>query len=266
MEIALLPNKKTPHEVGRTPYRGDCCDYPGCPQQGAIDISKIVSAVRKYFDAPVRPQRNQRKSDDGQHQESSTNRIVCHTFLPAGIVALDEIAGTPKYRDAMITMGRKFKWQPAPRPYHADDQCVSQIYLELYLKGPDSAMLQPTKQRFDFILAHPANGSLRTEASGEQRRWTWCDALFMAPPAWIRLYKATGDRRYVDFMDQEWWATSDFLYDRSEHLFFRDRSYFDKREANGAKIFWSRGNGWVMAGLARVLPLLPGREIYRLTS
>jgi len=183
--------------------------------------------------------------------------------LYAGIMALDEIAGTPKYRDAMIAMGAKFKWEPAPRPYHADDQCISQIYLALYLKRPDPVMLRPTKARFDFILAHPVNSDLRMGVSGEQRRWSWCDALFMAPPAWIRLYQATGDHRYLDFMDKEWWATSDFLYDRNDHLFFRDSSYFDKREANGAKLFWSRGNGWVMAGLARVLPLLPADHPHR---
>jgi rhamnogalacturonyl hydrolase YesR len=79
----------------------------------------------------------------------------------------------------------------------------------------------------------------------------------MGPPAWIRLYKATDDRRYLEFMDKEWWATSDFLYDKEEHLYFRDSTYFEKREANGKKIFWSRGNGWVMAGLARVLEILP---------
>ncbi|HUB86324.1 MAG TPA: DUF4861 family protein, partial [Verrucomicrobiae bacterium] len=42
-----------------------------------------------------------------------------------------------------------------------------------------------------------------------------------------------------------------------EHLFFRDSTYFDKQETNGQKIFWSRGNGWVMAGLVRMLQYLP---------
>jgi hypothetical protein len=58
-------------------------------------------------------------------------------------------------------------------------------------------------------------------------------------------------------MIREWKATSDFLYDKDEHLYFRDRSYFSKKEANGTKVFWSRGNGWVMAGLVRVLQILP---------
>ena len=73
----------------------------------------------------------------------------------------------------------------------------------------------------------------------------------------MRLYAATGDRKYLDAMNQLWWRTSDYLYDSEEHLYFRDSTYFAKREANGRKIFWSRGNGWVMGGLVRVLQLLP---------
>ena len=46
----------------------------------------------------------------------------------------------------------------------------------------------------------------------------------------------------------EWWVTSNLLYDAKEHFYSRDTSYLDKREANGNKIFWSRGNGWVIAG------------------
>ena len=183
--------------------------------------------------------------------------------LYTGVMALNEIAGTPKYHDAMVLMGKKFDWQLAPRRYHADDHCVGQTYLELFLQDRDAAMLGPVKERFDFILAHPATNVLDFKTPHAGDRWSWCDALFMGPPAWIRQYKATGDQRYLDFMDSEWRATSDFLYDTNEHLFFRDSTYFQKREANGAKIFCSRGNGWVMGGLARVLKYLPPEHPHR---
>jgi len=88
--------------------------------------------------------------------------------------------------------------------------------------------------------------------------WWWCDALFMAPPTLARLYKATGKVEYLDFMDREWWITSKLLYDPEEHLYFRDATYLSKHEANGRKLFWSRGNGWVMGGIARVLDYMPG--------
>jgi rhamnogalacturonyl hydrolase YesR len=177
--------------------------------------------------------------------------------LYTGLMALSRISDDPKYHDAMLAMGRQQEWKPAKRVYHADDHCVCQTYLELYLEHHDAAMLEPTKARFDFILANPRTNDLHFNIKGATDRWAWCDALFMGPPAWLRLYAATGDKRYLDFMDREWRATSDFLYDPAEHLFYRDSSYFDRREAGGQKIFWSRGNGWVLAGLARVLPLLP---------
>jgi hypothetical protein len=79
----------------------------------------------------------------------------------------------------------------------------------------------------------------------------------MAPATWLRMAKATGRQEYLDFMVQHWWQTSDYLYDADEHLYFRDDRFFARRERNGRKVFWSRGNGWVMAGLARVLQDLP---------
>src|SRR5262249_13923388 len=126
-----------------------------------------------------------------------------------------------------------------------------------YLKDHDTKMLAATKERFEAILANPATNDLHFQIKGARNRWAWCDALFMGPPAWVRLYAATNDKRYLDFMDREFQATSDFLYDKSEHLYYRDSTYFEKREGNGKKVFWSRGNGWVFAGLARVLPVLP---------
>jgi rhamnogalacturonyl hydrolase YesR len=75
----------------------------------------------------------------------------------------------------------------------------------------------------------------------------------MGPPAWARLAAATGDARYLDHAIAAWWRTSDYLYDTDAHLYYRDSNYFARREANGRKVFWARGNGWVMAGLARTL-------------
>ncbi len=177
--------------------------------------------------------------------------------LYAGMMALSQVADSPAYHDAMMEMGRKHDWKPAKRIYHADDHCVSQTYAELYYQHRDPAMIAPTIERFDFILANAPTNELNFRVKGAQQRWAWCDALFMSPPAWLRLYLATGDKRYVEYMDKEWKATSDYLYDKEEHLYFRDSTYFEKREANGKKVFWSRGNGWVMGGLARVLQVMP---------
>jgi rhamnogalacturonyl hydrolase YesR len=82
----------------------------------------------------------------------------------------------------------------------------------------------------------------------------------MAPPAWIALTRATGDERYLAHADAEFWATTGYLYDRGEHLYYRDSRYLSQRDAQGRKIFWGRGNGWVFAGLARILTDLPARH------
>jgi rhamnogalacturonyl hydrolase YesR len=78
----------------------------------------------------------------------------------------------------------------------------------------------------------------------------------MAPAAFIELSRQTGDRRYLDFAMREFWATTDFLYDPAERLYYRDSRFFERRDAKGRKEFWSRGNGWVFGGMARVIPML----------
>jgi rhamnogalacturonyl hydrolase YesR len=178
----------------------------------------------------------------------------------AGMMALVGISGDAQYRDAMLAMAETNQWKPGPRPYHADDQCVGQTYAELYFLYRDPKMLAPLRERFDAILSHPSDA---TNLDFSQPRgkaselWSWCDSLFMAPPAWARLTMATGDDKYLNFAITNWWRTTDYLYDTNEHLFFRDSTYFSKREANGQKVFWSRGNGWVMGGLVRMLQFLP---------
>jgi unsaturated rhamnogalacturonyl hydrolase len=175
-----------------------------------------------------------------------------------GIMALARISASPRFENALIRIGESQNaWQLGPRPYHADDHAVGQVYADLYLRHKDPKMIAPLRERFDWILAHPSEGTLEFIGDDRGDRWSWCDSLFMAPPAWLRLYAATHDRVYLDYMVTNWWRTSDYLYDKEEHLYFRDSTYFDKREANGRKVFWSRGNGWVMAGLARVLEYLP---------
>src|ERR1700756_1373572 len=110
-------------------------------------------------------------------------------------------------------------------------------------------MILPTETQFDALTTQPHDPAKPV--------WWWCDALFMAPPVWARLYSATHDMAYLNYMDREWWITSRLLYDPREHLFFRDATFLNKHEANGQKLFWSRGNGWVMAGLSRVLEEMP---------
>ena len=118
-------------------------------------------------------------------------------------------------------------------------------------------MIAPALSRFEEMLQTPFDESLEFTNEKIAREWVWCDALFMSPPALALATSATDDRRYADLMDRLWWKTTDYLYDKEEHLYSRDSRFFGQREVNGKKVFWSRGNGWVLAGLARVLQYLP---------
>ena len=79
----------------------------------------------------------------------------------------------------------------------------------------------------------------------------------MGPPGWVGLSQATQDPRYLAYADKEYRATAALLFDGSRGLFYRDSSYFGKDGAHGEPIFWSRGNGWVYAGLTWILTMLP---------
>ena len=178
--------------------------------------------------------------------------------LYAGMMALDGVSKSPRFRETMRMIGETNQWQLGPRVYHADDHCVGQMYAEQWFRHHDPKMIAPLRARFDEILTNPPpvpTLDFTKRRAGD--RWSWCDSLFMAPPTWIRLWAATKDQRFLDFAVTNWWVTSDYLYDTNEHLYFRDSTYFEKRESNGQKVFWSRGNGWVMGGLVRMLQYLP---------
>jgi unsaturated rhamnogalacturonyl hydrolase len=169
--------------------------------------------------------------------------------LYAGFITASETLPNSRYEAAMVGVGNKFDWKLGPREAHADDQAIGQTYVELYRRHHDAKMVAPLRKQFDALM---------TKSDDLNRPvWWWCDALFMAPRVWAGLAQETGEKSYLDYMDREWWVTSDLLYDSKEHLYSRDATFLNKYEANGKKIFWSRGNGWVLAGLARVLEAMP---------
>lgn len=182
--------------------------------------------------------------------------------LYVGMVKWAAMTDSEKYYDWLIGIGREYEWQLHDRIYHADDHTVGQLYIDLHRKYDDESMIKPTIKQFEFIMHHPAKTALNWRTPYHQDRWNWCDALFMSPPIWAKLYKETGEKKYLDFMVEEFKATTDFLFDEEENLYYRDESYMGKLD-NGTKIFWSRGNGWVFAGLTNIInELEPGTEEY----
>lgn len=173
-----------------------------------------------------------------------------------GLFDWAEASGNKDYFDFMNRIFSRYYWQLGNRMYHGDDLCVGQAYLDMYAKYKKENMLIPTKARLDWILDNPPADNIDI-TKGKSDRWWWCDALYMTPAVFTRLYMLTGDKKYLKFAHQEYLACYDHLYDKEEHLFYRDANYFGKQNAEGKKIFWSRGNGWVLAGLAEILKTLP---------
>jgi len=181
--------------------------------------------------------------------------------------ALTELADRdPRYRTVLLDLGRAQQWRLGDRPFHADDQLIGQVWLWAARHGAGDAATAPMRAYFDNLLANRPISALAfipNENGGDPpctTRWCWCDALFMAPPTLLKLARATGDDRYARFAHAEFAATKAYLFDPGEHLFFRDSRFFDRRDAAGRKLFWSRGNGWVMAGLVRIIETLDRRD------
>ncbi|MGB7546976.1 MAG: glycoside hydrolase family 88 protein [Terracidiphilus sp.] len=229
-----------PPPAAQADSSGDDAANPG-PLARDLSPALTPRAIRKAM----------RKMADWQLRtgESRFSTDWTYAALYDGLLAASRATGDKRYHDAVLRFAERTGWKLGPRFAHADDEAVAQSYLELYLEHPAPERIAAIRAEADNLLPRPDDP--------DKDLWWWCDALFMAPPALARLAKATGDRRYLEYMDREWWLTSGHLYDPTEHLYARDASFLRQHEKNGARLFWSRGNGWVLAGLARVLDSMP---------
>jgi unsaturated rhamnogalacturonyl hydrolase len=244
---AQVAQPKAPDAQAATPLameRASAGDSPDDPGPLATDLSSALTqtAVRKAA----------QKVADWQlaRAEPIFNQQWTYAALYDGLLAASKTTGDLRYRDATVKMASRFDWKLVEARFpHADDMALGQSYLDLYLEKHEPVRIASTKAILDRLIVRPDDP--------DKLLWWWCDALFMAPPVLARMFAATGDHRYLNYMDREWWQTSASLYDPAEHLYFRDSRYLTQKEKNGQKIFWSRGNGWVMGAFAKVLEVMP---------
>ncbi|WP_448250125.1 glycoside hydrolase family 88/105 protein [Thalassotalea agariperforans] len=187
-----------------------------------------------------------------------------------GLARWAEITENPVYFNYLREHGAKQDWKLGDRRYHADDHVIAQYYLHIHELDQDAAIIKPLITELDAILETPPTSSLDFIPKGKilaegydhdcQKRWCWSDALFMSPPVWFHLSKVTGDDKYAEYADREYKAVTDYLLDTEFNLYFRDSRFLERRETNGAKIFWSRGNGWVYSGLTQIIDFLPNDD------
>jgi rhamnogalacturonyl hydrolase YesR len=227
---------------------------PVCAQVGVRPASQISGDTTDWM----------KKVADWQLTQSAWDSSVTweRGALHAGMMACYEATKDETYLDKCRQYAEKFNWQLASTSHHADNNAVGQVFLELYLLDQqDPVRYDGTSRSFKTVSDGHVSlwPTFNCNTTSDSNVWWWCDALFMAPPGLVRLSRATGDLSYINLMHKMWEDTQNCLYDTDEHLFFRDIGYFypAKQNCNGDKMFWSRGNGWVIAGTARVLQYLP---------
>lgn len=201
-----------------------------------------VPAMRRVFDWQVaHPWSNQQPIE----HRWGYRGWVQGAFL-TGVMEASRATNDPAYLAYARARSEANGWQLGPRLEHADDHIVGQTYLELHELAPKTSRIESTRATFDELLRKPKSG---------RELWSWCDALYMSPPTLAKLARVTQEPRYLAALDRLYWDSVEAFYDPAEKLFYRDQRFVSPKE--GPKIFWSRGNGWVIAGLARMLDELP---------
>jgi len=137
-----------------------------------------------------------------------------------------------------------------------DWQIAFQTYIDLYNldKMKDPAKIARAKEVMEYQMSTPNNDY-----------WWWVDGLYMVMPVMTKLYSITNNQQYLDKLAEYFAYANSIMFDPEENIYYRDAKYLypKHKTVNGKKDFWSRGNGWVFAGLAKVLADIPTDSKYR---
>jgi unsaturated rhamnogalacturonyl hydrolase len=152
-----------------------------------------------------------------------------------GVIALKKVNNAPVYDRFLYNIGEKHNWDVGPFRLFADDYCIAQMYTAMYLEHREPKMITKWTKLADSIVRRQFNDSLDISANKTHKEWAWCDALYMGPTGLALLTKATGNQQYLNKADTLWWKTSAYLYDKQEHLYYRDNRFFTQREKKRAK-------------------------------
>ena len=177
-----------------------------------------------------------------------------------GLMALHSIYPANRYYDYAYQWGETHKWgmrRDDTTTRNADNYCCAQTYIDLYNLTPEPKMLTKTKGTMNMLINTP-----------QVNDWTWIDAIQMGMPVLAKMSKLTGDPRYNEKAWEMYSWTRDSLagglFNEKEGLWWRDKDFVPPyKEPNGKNCYWSRGNGWVVAALVRVLDEIPADAPHR---
>jgi unsaturated rhamnogalacturonyl hydrolase len=234
--------------------------YPS--KQSVLDV--LVSANQYFMSAWPDPSTNA----DATHTSDIWTRGVYYE----GLLALYALKPDPAYYNYAVAWGVVHTWgiRGGPTNTIADDQCAGQTYIDLYRISPDP-------QRIAAITS--SIGVMRSSAV--VNNWWWIDAIQMSMPIFAKLGVLQNDSGYFDKMYALYNYTKRSggaftaqstapatpgkpLYNTVDHLWWRDDTFDPPfTTPNGLPSYWSRGNGWVLAALTRVLDILPTTDAHR---
>jgi len=171
-----------------------------------------------------------------------------------GLMALYNIDRDKDYLDYALQWGEKHHWNLSggAQTRHADYQCCGQTYIDVYRLNQQPIQIKAIKDNIDAMVNSDGVGD-----------WTWIDAIQMAMPIFVKLGVTYNDTKYFDKMYALYSHTKykeggNGLYNPEDKLWWRDKDFVPPyKEPNGEDCYWSRGNGWVVAALVRVLEELP---------
>lgn len=135
-----------------------------------------------------------------------------------------------------------------------DYQICFQTYADLYNLEPDTNKIARAREVMEYQMSTPNNDY-----------WWWADGLYMVMPVMTKLYNITKNPLYLEKLHEYLAYADSIMYDAEAGLYYRDGKYVypKHKSVNGKKDFWARGDGWVLAGLAKVLKDLPETDKYR---
>ena len=237
----------------------------------ANEVMNILRQVNNYFMAkhsdPTLP------TNVGRIRPSS---LWTRGVYYEGLMALYEIDADERYIDYTDRWACFHQWTPrnGVQTNDADDQCCGQTYVDRYLQSGGKEKIIHVITNLNNQMSTPntkasVKQALReTNANGELYGWwTWIDAIQMAMPLYMQVYKVTGDRRYADHAMKMYRWTRDTLagglFNEREGLWWRDKDFVAPYQTpDGKNCYWSRGNGWVYAALVRCMNQLSPKDQY----
>jgi rhamnogalacturonyl hydrolase YesR len=220
------------------------------------EVLKVLTAANDYFMTEWSDVSKPIYSPDKTRPSNIWTRGVYYE----GLMALYKVDKQKRYYDYAVAWGEAHKWglRNGTKTRNGDDQCCGQTYMDLYLIDPKPERIKDIKECMDNMVN-----------SEKKDDWTWIDALQMAMPVFAQLGVIYKDDRYYEKMYEMYMHTKNVqgekgLYNPTEGLWYRDKD-FDPPYVTpaGKSCYWSRGDGWVVAALVRVLDIMPKNAPHR---